>query len=338
MDMPLITVIIPFFQREAGILSRALKSIVAQNYPLEKLSVIIIDDGSPFSANEELAQFPPHPELCIDIIQQNNAGPNEARNTGLENIKPSTDLVAYLDSDDEWISEHLHHAVYALSYGFTAYFSNLYHLGDTMPEFQKAQRINFLDHPLVDTNLTIREYRGDMMHQIATANTIFMPSLVIDAKVLGSVRFPQGHKHGGGDYLYWMSLVQHGAKWVFSIEPEVRCGHGINMWYGSGWGTDGLARRICDEARFRKTALSRYAKNLETQTVLKQRIIELQIVFLQDVVHRIRHRKSVDWQLFRQFFLENPLKLITILSFLKTLIEKLMEKIKDTLFGGMGKK
>ena len=57
MATPTIAVIIPFFQREAGILGRALKSIADQNYPNSALYVIVVDDGSPVSAESEIGKW-----------------------------------------------------------------------------------------------------------------------------------------------------------------------------------------------------------------------------------------------------------------------------------------
>lgn len=306
MNTPKIAVIIPFFQRESGILARSLLSIYKQGYPSDSLYVVVVDDGSPITAEAELTAHPAPTGLRVKVIRKENSGPNEARNTGLENLEPDTDLVAYLDSDDEWIGDHLARAIKALSAGYTAYFANLYHLGDDIPEFEKAKRVSPAEHPEVAEDSTLRAYTGDMVHQISTANIIFMPSLVIDARVLGKARFPQAHRHGGGDYLYWMDLIQHGARFVFSTQPEVRCGSGINMWYRSGWGTDGLAKRILDEARFRHTVFNRYAKTQQTRDALKQRITELHVLMLQDAIHRLRYHKPADWPLIKRFYQEIP--------------------------------
>ncbi len=315
MNTPTIAVIIPFFQREAGVLGRALTSIANQNYPSDALYVLVVDDGSPVSTADEFAACPPPAGLRIKVVKQPNAGPNEARNTGLQNLEPATRLVAYLDSDDEWIGDHLARAVGALSGEFNAYFANLFHLGDTTNEFDKAKRVKPEDHPMLGGDPTLRAYQGDMVHQIATANIIFMPSLVIDVPALGQARFPMAHRHGGGDYLYWMDLIQHGARFAFSTTPEVRCGQGINMWYGSGWGTDGLAMRIVDEARFRRTVLKEYAKSEATRDSLRCRIAELQVSMIQDAIHRIRRRKIVNWKTVSLFFRENPPKFEMVTQF-----------------------
>lgn len=322
MNTPTIAVIIPFFQRETGILARALASIAGQNYPCEFLYVIVVDDSSPVPVAAEFKACPPPAGMRIKVIQQANAGPNEARNTGLENLEPATQLVAYLDSDDEWVGAHLARATSVLANDYSAYFANLYHLGDTVNEFDKAKRVQPADHPMIGNDPTLRAYQGDMVHQISTANIIFMPSLVIDVASLGHARFPMAHRHGGGDYLYWMDLIHHGAKFAFSTEPEVRCGQGINMWYGSGWGSDGYAMRIVDEARFRRTVLTKHAKSEATKVSLRNRLAELQVGMIRDMVHRLRRRKKVDWQVILVFFSENSfnshlLKKIATLFFQK---------------------
>ncbi len=306
MNTPSIAVIIPFFQRESGILGKALASIARQKYPLGALYVILVDDCSPIPAAIELKTCQPPPSLRIKVVQQaTNSGPNEARNTGLQHLESGTQIVAYLDSDDEWVGDHLARAVRVLTSGYSAYFANLFHLGDTVNEFEKAKRVQPSDHPMIGNDPTLRAYQGDMVHQIATANIIFMPSLAIDVAALGQARFPLAHRHGGGDYLYWMDLIEHGAKFAFSTEPEVRCGSGINMWYGSGWGTDGLAMRIVDEARFRKTVLNKYAKTEATKDSLRNRLAELQVGMIQDMVHRLRRRKKINWRVIRMLFSEN---------------------------------
>jgi succinoglycan biosynthesis protein ExoW len=324
MSTPTIAVIIPFFQRESCILAKALTSIAKQNYPADALYVMVVDDCSPTPAATELQTCPPSAGLRIKVLQQpKNSGPNEARNAGLQNLEPGTQIVAYLDSDDVWEGDHLARAVRVLASGYSAYFANLYHLGDTVNEFEKAKRVNPADHPMVGDDPTLRAYQGDMVHQISTANIIFMPSLVIDVAALGQARFPQAHRHGGGDYLYWMDLIAHGAKFAFSTLPEVRCGSGINMWYGSGWGTDGLAMRIVDEARFRRTVLNKYAKTEATKNSLRSRLAELQVGMIQDVVHRLRGKKKVDWRIVQLFFNENELSLLLLKKLANTVIARL---------------
>lgn len=321
-ELPKVTVIIPFFQREHGILALALKSIAAQHYPAEQIEVIVVDDGSPISGEEEIHQCAGY-GLNIRVIRQQNAGPNEARNKGLEAISPDTDCIAYLDSDDEWSGEHLLRAVTALKSGVNAYFANLIHLGDTQGEFEKARRVKPEDHPQLADDPSIRLYQGDMAAQIVTANIIFMPTLVISAAELSRARFPLAHRHGGGDYLYWLALIAEGAIFAFSTQVEVRCGRGINMWYANGWGTDGFAKRTLDEARFRRKALDQHITNQQARSALERRICELQTGILLDSLHRLLRRKRPDWEAVSSLFRDNPFTVATLSALSKAVLRKI---------------
>ena len=84
MSTPKIAVVIPFFQNEPGVLLRALSSVAAQDYPKDFLYVIVVDDGSPYSAELEIQMNPAPQGLNLTIIRQHNSGPGAARNTALE--------------------------------------------------------------------------------------------------------------------------------------------------------------------------------------------------------------------------------------------------------------
>ncbi|MEI8640900.1 glycosyltransferase [Pseudoalteromonas sp. Hal099] len=61
-----IGVVIPFYQRDKGILLKSLKSIIEQE-SLSKITyyVVIVDDCSPLSLSEELALLPTLPKIYI---------------------------------------------------------------------------------------------------------------------------------------------------------------------------------------------------------------------------------------------------------------------------------
>ena len=93
---PAVTVVIPAFNA-AGTIGRALASLRAQTYP--DLEVIVVDDGSrDHTAERVRAEYP-----GARCIRQDNAGPSAARNRGVQ--EASGELVAFLDSDDEFAPE-----------------------------------------------------------------------------------------------------------------------------------------------------------------------------------------------------------------------------------------
>lgn len=118
-----VAVIIPFYQKAQGILTKAIASALNQ-VDFGNITIIVVDDASPVSARSELADvMTAHPGK-IRILEQPNAGPAAARNKGLDNVPQGTQYVAFLDSDDEWIDTHLANATAALGSGYDFYFSD----------------------------------------------------------------------------------------------------------------------------------------------------------------------------------------------------------------------
>lgn len=100
----LISVIIPTFNR-SSLLQRALRSVLNQNYPASE--IIIVDDGSTDNTYEELA---PLLGPVVKYFKQENKGVAAARNYGIK--QASGKWIAFLDSDDEWLSHKLQSQVY----------------------------------------------------------------------------------------------------------------------------------------------------------------------------------------------------------------------------------
>ena len=100
-----ISVIIPTYNRKKT-LARAIQSVINQS--LSPFEILIIDDGS----NDGTEEWVKENFRNIKYIYQNNRGVSSARNIGIENA--NGDWVAFLDSDDEWLSNKLHEQVIAI--------------------------------------------------------------------------------------------------------------------------------------------------------------------------------------------------------------------------------
>ena len=100
MDFPLITTIIPVYNRPF-LLPEAVESVLAQTYrPIE---IIIVDDGSTDSTPDVINQLcAAHPD-CIRVIHQANGGPGLARQAGLD--AAAGEFIQFLDSDDLLLPE-----------------------------------------------------------------------------------------------------------------------------------------------------------------------------------------------------------------------------------------
>ena len=94
----MISVIIPVFNREEFI-AEAIQSVLNQDYnPIE---VLVVDDGSTDRTRKTVEQFGKQ----VRYIFQENSGPANARNTGLNNA--AGDFIGFLDADDLWPENRL---------------------------------------------------------------------------------------------------------------------------------------------------------------------------------------------------------------------------------------
>ncbi|RLB01895.1 MAG: glycosyltransferase family 2 protein [Deltaproteobacteria bacterium] len=92
--VPQLSVTIPLYNKEKYI-ARALCSVLEQTF--QNFEVIIIDDGSTDNGAEVIKSIS---DPRIKLIQQENAGVSAARNRGIK--EAHTNLIAFLDADDEW--------------------------------------------------------------------------------------------------------------------------------------------------------------------------------------------------------------------------------------------
>lgn len=101
-----VSVIIPVFNRPET-LPLAVASILRQHCALP-IDVLIIDDGSSDATPEVIdALKHRHPE--IRSVRRENGGVARARNTGLDNLRPDTAFVTFLDSDDVMVADRFAH-------------------------------------------------------------------------------------------------------------------------------------------------------------------------------------------------------------------------------------
>ena len=94
-----ISVIIPTYNR-SGLVKRAVESVLTAISPGDE--IIVIDDGSTDDTAEVLRLY----EGKIRYVKTENAGLNSARDLGVHLAK--CPLVAFLDSDDEWLPDKLY--------------------------------------------------------------------------------------------------------------------------------------------------------------------------------------------------------------------------------------
>lgn len=123
--MPRCEVVIPYWQREEGVLLRTLTAVFKQTF--QDFRVIVVDDESPCPATIDIRKLPIDQQQRIEIIKQKNTKQAGARNRGLEACSTDTLMVALLDSDDVWDPEHLARAETLFTqHGVDFYWASVY--------------------------------------------------------------------------------------------------------------------------------------------------------------------------------------------------------------------
>lgn len=106
-DGPLVSVILPV-RDQAATLPEAIESVRRQSYP--RWELLIVDDGSADRTPDVLAQHGDDPRFTI--LRQEARGVAAARNRALAVARGA--IIAYLDADNLWASDHLARVVAAL--------------------------------------------------------------------------------------------------------------------------------------------------------------------------------------------------------------------------------
>ena len=98
-EPPLFSVVIPAY-KAAAFIHRTLSSVYAQTE--SNFEIIVVNDGSPDNTEEILMQ---ETDPRLRVITQRNGGECDARNRGVREARGT--YVAFLDSDDAWLPDHL---------------------------------------------------------------------------------------------------------------------------------------------------------------------------------------------------------------------------------------
>ncbi len=229
--MACFTVVIPFFQRKKGILSRALKSIFAQTY--QDFDIVIVDDQSPFPSETELCDIPTEWKNRIRVIRQENGGPGAARNTGLDKVPAETRFVALLDSDDMWRADHLKNAhEFMTRFDADCYWASMqeseefyYHFGMAkLAETEDGKTL--VEDPLV---LEIPNLASVMLKDWAF---LHLSCMVISRPIFEMVRFDPVLRLAAEDVLFFADCLLKSKRTVLCDTPGAARGMGVNIFHG----------------------------------------------------------------------------------------------------------
>jgi succinoglycan biosynthesis protein ExoW len=268
-----IATIIPYYQREPGILRRALASIYAQALgPDRQVEVIVVDDASPSPPDLDLTDSPP-PQFSLRVIRRENGGPGAARNTGLDAVGADTDFIAFLDSDDSWVPDHLERALATLGEDGDFYFcdqrdaiqsqqwvlaTRFQALCAQDEEFQHCGLPRVIAAPqksdsiltACDVNGSYRFMRREGLTSLLRTFLAHISATVIRNKTLGHIRFDRALESSGEDYLYFLMLANIAKDIRYSKHCGVNRGVGVSMFQSMlSWDNPASIKIIVDALR-----------------------------------------------------------------------------------------
>ena len=207
---PLITVVIPLYNKAATI-SSTLVSIVAQTY--EKLEIIVVDDGSTDSSVSRVRQFN---DSRLRLVKQRNRGQSAARNNGIE--LSQGEYVAFLDADDTWDVDHAEKLVdLILFYPQSGLYATAYR-----SIFQR----NYVTETKALCNTVGKKLFliEDYFSQAAAAPIVWIGAVCIPKIVLNELGgFIEG-QHRGGDRELWARIaLSHKIAYDSRVSVSYNC-------------------------------------------------------------------------------------------------------------------
>lgn len=228
--MASITIVIPFYQKQTGVLQRALRSISRQTF--QDFDILIIDDESPLPAESELQSLSVEERTRIRVINQANAGPGGARNTGLDNVPAASQFVAFLDSDDEWAPDHLSNAFEALTrQKADCYWDSIeggdefsYHFG--IAELVKSTNtVRLSDKPSV---IEIPDIASVMLQDWSF---LHMSCMVIGRPLFQKIRFEPTLRLAAEDILFFCDCILAAKRVLLCEDVGAVRGEGVNIFH-----------------------------------------------------------------------------------------------------------
>lgn len=256
--------ILPYFQRERGLLMRALKSVADQQTTLQwNVRAIIVDDESPVSPEEDLKEIVLPPWLTTEVVRRENGGPGKARNTGLDAVGEA-DFVAFLDTDDTWARDHLSKAIQALE----AEDSDFYFSDSRTTESETVFQLTGFPWPDVPIRALQRGHHHVFAIDAADTVSVLSRSYVCHTSSvifrntyrLAEQRFDADLRLAGEDHLMWLDLASVSRSVCFSTTLGNERGHGVDVFRSIAY-SDRLTwfKRHCTGVLKYKKILARFS-------------------------------------------------------------------------------
>lgn len=323
-------VVIPFYQREKGILRKCIDSIVDQKFD-GYFDICIVDDESPVPAVSEIPESY-YDKHNIKIIHQKNSGPAVARNTGLDNLSQSCEYIAFMDSDDWWDPLFIETAVSTMNKGYDLFFVNTKREGIDGDRFgwHKSSGLNFNidEHDVINPENNIYEFKGNFFNYSILRSNILATSSTIFRKSRGSeIRFNK-NLFNGQDRLFKIHLSKNVRRVAFTPDFLVLEGAGVNIYDSSKWGASKSINLAANYIRLSKAILHEVELSDEQKKLIDRKLKESRFDFCISLIHLIKNnRSSIDWSKVKAAVNDDPVVLYYIFpSLARVILAKINRK------------
>lgn len=320
MDIVNVGVVIPFYQKENGLLFNALNSIFKQKVVGVKFIITIVDDGSPIKALSEVNELILPQNCTLKVIEQHNQGPAAARNRALDYLsEQNISVVSFLDSDDCWLDFHIETAIKALcADNADFYFSDHSRFDSEHSLFKEVGCFNDFDRACKEYNIhkekELAILSGEDCFSLFLKYYISQTSSVVyKFDNLKDHRFDESLLSAGEDYFLWLQLVNSSNKVVFSFKKGVYCGRGVNIFFDSfDWSKKEAASRIGYEALFYRKIYTHFNLNCNQKKIVKSNVSRLEEQYSYLLVKHVITGKGLNKGLLIKIFRTSPATLILL--------------------------
>ncbi len=302
--IPAIAVIIPYFQRKPGLLSRAVHSVINQRVDAE-IQLVVVDDSSPIPAEPELRAATKSWTGRTTLKRIPNGGVSHARNVGLDSVIDGTTYVAFLDSDDIWRPEHLARAMQALRGGDDFYFADFTRHDWSNSALARCRTFHPREHLSLSGSDGLFQFRGNFFEQTLRNNPVGTSTVVYRFERFRKLRFDESLTVSGEDILFWLNVVHNNKNVVFSDRIECDYTAGINICYDAKWGTEAGIDVSYNDIVMQSLVLKRFELSAELKQRLRIQIQRLSTVLVEQVLYRLSRTKIVSLRWLGKLFWHN---------------------------------
>jgi hypothetical protein len=186
--MPLVSVIVPFYNRRAW-LEEAVHSVLSQTF--DDFELILVDDGS----TEEVSTLEALTDRRVCLVRQENEGRSAARNAGVRLAQGK--YIAFLDSDDLFLPTKLEKQVALMESA-----------PDVLLSHSSYWRIDSGGKILEEVESGT--FAGHVYPRILTECPIATPTVMVRAEVFETYSFEE-KAHVGEDIILWSHISRTSA-------------------------------------------------------------------------------------------------------------------------------